>query len=121
MHGGENITRWVGVALCEAFAVFTVVWLLIRGQYGRVAMAVVTVLLVLAPRAAERMCRGRVALPVFLFALAYAVGPMLGFCYNLYHHIAWWDKMLHVFGGVAFALMGLFLFEKFADPQRLRR
>ena len=57
-------------------------------------------------------------MPVFLFALAYAVGPMLGFCYNLYHHIAWWDKMLHVFGGVAFALLGLFVFEKFTDPGR---
>ena len=78
MRKGETILRWVGVAACEAFAAFTVVWLLVREQYGRLPMAAVTLLLVVAPLMAERLLRCTIALPVFLF-------------------------------------------EKFADPQRLRR
>ena len=117
----EKWTRYVAVAVAEGFTLFTIVWLVVRGQPGRLPMALVTLALVAAPMLAERLFRFRVALPLFLFALCYAVGPMLGFCYNFYYRIGWWDKMLHVFGGVAFALLGLFLFEKFADPQRLRR
>ncbi len=121
MRKGENIIRWIGVAVCEAFVIFTVVRVIGQGQYGRLPMAVVTVLLVLAPLAVEWLFRCRVALPVFGFALFYAIGPLLGYCYNLYYTIPWWDKMLHVFGGVMFAWFGLFLFARFADPQRTRR
>ncbi len=118
MQKAETIIRWIGTAACEAFALFTVVWLVVRGQYGRLPMAVVTLLLVAAPLIAERLLRCRIALPVFLFVLFYAVGPMLGFCYNLYYTIPWWDKMLHVFGGITFALLGLFLCEIFLPSQK---
>lgn len=121
MKNGETITRRAGVATAEGFAVFTIGWLLAQGQYGRLPLAVATPLLVLLPLAVEWLLRCRVALPVYLFALFYAVGPMLGFCYNWYYTVSWWDKMLHVFGGVMFALLGLFLFEKFADPKRRKR
>lgn len=121
MRKGEKIVRVVALVASEAFVVFTILWLVVREQYGRLPMAVVTLLLVAAPLVMERLLGVHIALPVFIFTLLYAVGPMLGFCYNLYYHIPWWDKMLHIFGGVAFALLGLFLFEKFADPQRVRR
>ena len=121
MRKGEKIVRVVALAASEAFVVFTILWLVVREQYGRLPMAVVTLLLVAAPLVMERLLGVHIALPVFIFTLLYAVGPMLGFCYNLYYHVPWWDKMLHIFGGVAFALLGLFLFEKFADPQRVRR
>lgn len=121
MRKGEKIVRVVALAASEAFVVFTILWLVVREQYGRLPMAVVTLLLVAAPLVVERLLGVHIALPVFIFTLLYAVGPMLGFCYNLYYHVPWWDKMLHIFGGVAFALLGLFLFEKFADSQRVRR
>lgn len=121
MGKGEKLARWLGVVACAGFALFTVVWLIVGGRQGRLPMAVVTLLLVAAPLVVEWILGVHIALPVFIFTLLYAVGPMLGFCYNLYYHIPWWDKMLHVFGGVAFALLGLFLFEKFVDPQRVRR
>ena len=118
MQKGEKVTRWAAVAACEGFAVFTAIWLVAGGQYGRLLMTGVTLALVLLPWLAERLFRCRMYLPVFLFALFYAIGPMLGFCYNLYYTISWWDKMLHVFGGVAFALLGLLMFAKFIAPQR---
>ena len=116
----ETIIRWVGTAACEGFALFTVVWMVIRGQYGRLPMAAVTLLLVVAPLMVERLLRCTIALPVFLFALFYAIGPMLGFCYNLYYTISWWDKMLHIFGGVMFALFGLLLFARCVSTQHVK-
>ena len=121
MGRGEKMTRMAAVAVSELFTLFTVVWLIVRGQYGRLPMAMITLFLVVLPLVAERLLRCEVALPVLLFALFYAVGPLLGYGYNLYYTIPWWDKMLHVFGGVMFALLGVFLFEKLADPQRKRR
>lgn len=121
MRKSEKIIRWAAMGACELFTAFTIVWLAARGQYGRLPMAVITLALVTLPLAAERLLRCRMALPVWLFTMGYAVGPMLGYCYNLYYLIPWWDKLLHVCGGVAFALFGLFLFEKFADPSRGRR
>lgn len=121
MEKGEKVIRWVGVAAAELFTAFTVGLLLVRGQYDRLPMAAVTVGLVLLPLLAERLFRCRIAWPLFLFALFYAVGPLLGYGYNFYYHIPWWDKMLHVFGGVAFTLLGLFLFQKWADPGCNRR
>lgn len=113
--------RLTGLAVCLAFTAFTAGLVMVQGEYGRLPMTGVTVLLVLSPLLAERLLRCRLALPLFWFALCYAMGPLLGYCYHFYYHISWWDKLLHVFGGVAFALLGLFLFEKFADPEGKRR
>ena len=121
MQRKENIIRWIGIAVCEAFVTFTVVLMAVQGQYGRLPLAVGTAVLVLAPLAVERLLRCRMALPLFLFALFYAVGPMLGYCYHFYYTISWWDKLLHVCGGVAFALFGLFLFRRFADGTGAKR
>lgn len=118
MGKGEKITRIAAVAASELFALFTVAWLVVRGQYGRLPMAVITPFLVALPLVAERLLRCVVALPVLLFALFYAVGPLLGYGYNLYYTIPWWDKMLHVFGGVTFALLGVYLFEKCTSHRR---
>lgn len=120
MSKGVKIARWIGVILCETFVVFTAVLLLVQRRYGQLPMVAVTAVLVTAPLVVERLFRCRIALPLFLFALLYALGPMLGYCYHFYYTIPWWDKMLHVFGGVAFALFGLFLYERFIDPPRGR-
>ena len=120
MQRKENIIRWIGIAVGEAFVAFTVVWMVVQGQYGRLPMAVGTAALVSAPLAVERLLRCRMALPLFLFALFYAVGPMLGYCYHFYYTIPWWDKLLHVCGGVAFAVFGLYLYRRFGGEPAKR-
>lgn len=115
MSKGVKITRWVGVTVCEAFVAATAVLLLVQGRYGQLPMVAVTAALVAVPLGVERLFRCRLALPLFVFALLYALGPMVGYCYHFYYNIPWWDKLLHVFGGIAFALFGLFLFRRFAD------
>lgn len=121
MGRGEKVARVVSLTVGLLFAVFTIGMLLVSGRYARLPMAVLTPLLLAAPLIVERLFRCHVALPVYLFTLFYAVGPMLGHCYNFYYHIPWWDKMLHVFGGVMFALLGLFVFQKFVDPAGKKR
>lgn len=107
----DRCIKLTGIVLGELFAIGTIVFLLVAKRYSRLPLAVGTLLLVLLPAAMERVFHCRLCLPVYIFALAYAVGPMLGQCWNFYYTISWWDKLLHIFGGVMFAIAGAYFFE----------
>lgn len=114
----EKCLRYSGIALCEAFTVFTIFMLLKNKEADRIFLACLTVLLLLLPEAAERIFRCKISTPVYLFCLFYAIGSMLGHCWKFYYVISWWDKMLHIFGGVVFAIFGLFLFDILVEKCR---
>ena len=57
---------------------------------------------------------------MYTVCMFYSIGPMLGDCYKLYYVVNWFDKTLHFLGGVIFALLGCFLFEKMSDSARMR-
>lgn len=106
--------KWIksgGVAICEIFTVFTIITLWAGGEPERLALAFGTLLLVLLPLLLEKVFHCRICLPVYLFALAYAVGPMLGHCWKLYYTVPVWDKLLHASGGVMFAILGAYFFD----------
>ncbi len=110
---GEKAARSVSVLACVVFALITFARVLPGGRYEQILLAGVTVPLVLAPWLVERLFRCKILTVLYLFCLFYAIGPMLGVCYQLYYRISWWDKMLHIFGGIAFAIFGVYLFEFF--------
>ena len=118
MNKKERIARLFGVLLCEAFAVITIIMMIVSKQYDRLLLAFATPFIILAPKILELIFRCKIGLPVYLFGLFYAIGPMLGQCYNLYYTVSWWDKMLHISGGVMFAFLGLFLFEKYVGKDK---
>lgn len=118
MNKKERIARLFGVLLCEAFAVITIIMMIVSKQYDRLLLAFATPFIILAPKILELIFRCKIGLPVYLFGLFYAIGPMLGQCYNLYYTVFWWDKMLHISGGVMFAFLGLFLFEKYVGKDK---
>ncbi len=118
MNKKEKTARLIGVLLCEAFAVFTIIMLIVSKQYDRLLLAVATPFIILVPKTVECIFRCKISLPVYLFGLFYSIGPMLGQCHNLYYTVPWWDKMLHISGGVMFAFMGLFLFEKYVGKDK---
>ncbi len=118
MNKKEKTVRLIGFLLCEAFAVATVIMLIVSKQYNKLLLAVATPFIILAPKAIEWIFRCKISLPVYLFGLFYAIGPMLGQCHNLYYTVSWWDKMLHISGGVMFAFLGLFLFEKYVGKDK---
>lgn len=106
--------KWIklgGTALCECFAVFTMIKLLKEGETDTVAMALATLLLAALPLLLEKLFRCRIRLPIYIFALAYAIGPMLGNCWKLYYTVPIWDKLLHISGGVMFAILGAYFFD----------
>lgn len=107
----EKRIKVTGTILCELFTVFTIIMLLKNGEPDRLALSFVTLLLAAMPLLLEKTRKCRISLPVYLFALAYAVGPMLGHCWKLYYTVPVWDKLLHISGGVMFAILGAYFFQ----------
>lgn len=112
MDKHENRIKLTGTALCGIFAVFTVLKLVKGNEPDRLALAFGTLLLAALPMALEKLLSCRISLPFYLFALAYAIGPMLGHCWKLYYTLPGWDKLLHISGGVMFAVLGAYLFDR---------
>lgn len=107
----EEVIRLIGVILCELFTLITIGELIGNQDTERLLLACFTVVLVLLPLAMELIFRCKLSLPVYIFAILYALGPMLGHCYNFYYTVTGWDKLLHICGGVMFALVGMYLFD----------
>ncbi len=113
--------KWIklgATALCECFTVFTVITLFAGGEPDRLALAFGTLLLAALPLLLEKLFCCRLCLPVYIFALVYAIGPMLGHCWKLYYTIVVWDKLLHISGGVMFAILGAFFFDKLVQGRQ---
>ena len=117
MRRNEKKIKLAGTVLCEIFAVCTIIMLLAGGEPDRSLLAFATLLLAALPMLLEKLLRCRISLPVYIFALAYAVGPMLGHCWKLYHTVPVWDKLLHISGGVMFAVLGAFFFDRLAKDK----
>ena len=109
----QKTEKWIklgGTAVCEIFTVITIITLITGSEPDRMALAFGTLLLVLLPLLLEKLFHCRICLPVYIFALAYAIGPMLGHCWKLYYTVTVWDKLLHICGGVMFAILGAYFF-----------
>lgn len=111
MRRYEKRIKAGATALCGIFAGITVIMLLKGGEADRLALAVSTVFLAFMPMLLEKLFSCRIRLPVYLFALAYALGPMLGHSWKLYYTVPVWDKLLHISGGVMFAILGAYIFD----------
>lgn len=119
MRKTEKRIKLGGIILCEAFTVFTILSLLVSGETDRLALAFGTIAFVLLPLLLEEGFHCRIALPVYIFALAYSLGPMLGHCWKLYYTVPVWDKLLHISGGVMFTILGAFLFDRMTKDHQL--
>lgn len=111
MQKHEKRIKLAGTVLCELFTVCTILMLLTGSEPDRLLLAFATLLLAALPMLMEKLLCCRIALPVYLFALAYAIGPMLGHCWKLYYTVPIWDKLLHISGGVMFAILGAYIFD----------
>ena len=118
MYKKEKWIKLGATALCEGFTVYTILSLFAGNEPDRLALAFGTILLVLLPMLAERLFSCRICLPLYLFTLIYAIGPMLGHCWKLYYILPWWDKLLHTSAGVIFAILGAYLFDLLAQEKQ---
>ena len=121
INKSERIVRGTAFLVCFVFAAITLTRTLAGTRTESILVAAATVMLVFAPWLAERLFNRRLSTGLYLFCMFYAIGPMLGVCYNFYYRISWWDKMLHIFGGLAFALFGIYLFELLGGEGKRKR
>lgn len=113
-HSHKTIRSIIWIA-AELLAVGTAIRLLPGGVSERLLLSLITPFLLLIPAGSERLLHCRLALPVYVFTLLYALGPMLGHCWMLYHLTNWWDKCLHIAGGILFALVGWELYRRWSN------
>lgn len=114
MSANDKKLRRCAIIVCELFVLVTFVMLLLDRQYNnRLLLAAITAFMVLMPSLAEKLFSFKFHAAAYLFSMLYALGPMLGHCWNFYYTISWWDKLLHSSGGVMFAILGLLIFERF--------
>lgn len=109
MSKAEKRIRIILLCILEAFTVFTVILLIKYKGYSRLPLAIGTIFILLAPLLIEWIFKCKLILPLYIYTLLYAIGPMLGQTYNLYYLTNWWDKLLHISGGVLIAILGIYI------------
>lgn len=114
----EKTIRYILIAFCELLTLGNVIRFSITGQWNRLLLALLTLVLILIPEGIEQLFHCRISQGMYLTAVLYAIGPMLGHCNNLYYIVPLWDKMLHILGGVMFVFLGIFLFELLGGDQK---
>ena len=118
MKTKEKTVRYALIILCELLTIGNIVRMVLSCKFSRLLLAFVTLILILVPEGIERIFSCRISQPMYLISVLYAIGPMLGFCNNLYYLIPGWDKLLHIMGGVMFVFFGIFLFEVLGGNQK---
>lgn len=118
MKNKEKTIRYVLILLCELLTIGNIVRLIPFGKFSRLLLAFVTLILILVPEGIERFFHCRISQPMYLISVLYAIGPMLGHCNDLYYLIPWWDKLLHITGGIMFVFLGIFLFSLLGGNQK---
>ena len=104
-----DIFRFALLCCALAFCLVTCVWGLIDGNTNNAFMSILSVLYVFIPNIAEKLFKFRIQNSLYVFILIYTICPLLGYAYNFYHLVHWWDDILHGFAGVIFAMLGAYL------------
>ena len=112
------------LAVCEGFVLFSMVRALGAGSVSDGLLCLLVGAGAALPWAVERRTGWRMNGALFVFALFYLLATMAGRIYQLYYLTGCWDKLLHLCGGVAFALAGSYLpvllHKKYKDDRLLR-
>lgn len=114
----ENRIRIIALGVSEACAIVTLGLMIHSAKTSRILLAAATVILLLLPELVQRLFHCRLSQGMYLFCIGYAVASMAGQCWNCYYRIPWWDKLLHISGGVLFAVIGVYLFERLVPEKR---
>ncbi len=105
----ENLFRYAVLYLALAFCFFSLVYFSILREKDKAFMSLVSILYVLIPGLAQKLFKFRIQTSLYPFIMFYTICPLLGFSYNFYYNLHWWDDILHAFAGVVFAMLGAYL------------
>lgn len=118
MKKSERAVRNAALITLEIFSLITVFWCIKIERPDYIPQALLGMALLLLPMLFEKVFSCKICLPLYLCTLVYVLGPTLGDCYGLYYTVNWWDKLLHTAGGVLFALLGIFICQKFIGTDK---
>ena len=109
-----NKTRLAVYITAQLFCVVSLIYFTIACAKGKAEapqaiMCGICMLFACVPDVLQKLFKLRISTALFIFCIVYAICPMLGNAYGLYYYFPWWDKVLHLTGGVVFALFGAYL------------
>lgn len=105
----EKIFRGTLIGTFELFTLISLILIIATGDFDNLAICIATFAFILIPSAVEKIFSCKVNPILYAACVIYAICPLLGDGYKLYYITCWWDKLLHTFGGMAFAMFGAFL------------
>ena len=110
--------------ICEVFVLYSMVRSVSTGLVSDALVCLLVAAGVCVPYVLEYFWGWRMSDAIYVFSLLYLLASMSGRIYKLYYLIAHWDKLLHLCGGVVFALLGSYLplaiNKKYRDDLALR-
>lgn len=107
-----NTPLWFRLPLwctAAAFNAYSLALSIAEKNGSSILLCLASFLLISAPGLLGKLLNFRLSTPVYTFFVLYAMGPVLGCVHHLYYLTAWWDDLLHLCGGVVFAMFGFFL------------
>lgn len=104
-----DIARLALRSVALLFCLVSLVWALIKQDSGDIFMSAISVLYVFIPDIAEKLFKFRIQFSLYVFIIFYTICPLLGYMYNFYYLVPWWDSMMHGFAGLVFAMLGAYL------------
>ncbi len=105
----EKVVRYAALYTALLFCLFSLVFFSVRKETNKAFMSLVSILYVWIPNLAERLFKFRIQPTLYVVIIAYTICPLIGYSYNFYYYLVWWDDILHAFAGVIFAMFGAYL------------
>lgn len=105
----SDVVRWAMFWACQIFSLVSTVYFAVKGNSGKAFMSGLSILYICVPNILEKLFKFRIQTPLYIFVIFYTICPMIGYAYNLYYLVSWWDDILHAFAGVVFAMFGAYL------------
>ena len=104
-----QIFRFAVLMTAYAFCVFSVAFFAVQKEWSKAGMSVLSLFYVSIPEIAQKLFKFRIQTPLYVVVMIYTICPLLGYSYNFYYNVRYWDKILHAFGGLIFAMLGVYL------------
>ncbi len=105
----EKVVRYTALYAALLFCLFSLVFFSIRQETNKAFMSFVSIFYVWLPSIAERLFKFRIQPPLYVVIIVYTICPLIGYSYDFYYYLTWWDDILHAFAGVIFAMFGAYL------------
>ena len=104
-----DVFREIWFLACLIFCIVSFFIFAFQEKWLKAWMSAISIAYVFIPLLLQWLLKFRIHTTLYFFVMLYTVCPLLGYSYDLYHITTWWDKLMHGFAGIIFAMFGAFL------------